>query len=90
MNRIDRLRKKIKENPAVAFAMLDMMNQAYLRETVIEICNDDNLSPVEKADRVLVYLDIPMDKIMEELEIVELRNANKRYQDNWIKQEDNQ
>jgi len=39
------LRRKMKENPEGALALLDMIRQVDVRETVIEICNDDNLSP---------------------------------------------
>ena len=82
MNRISRMRRKMKENPEGALALLDMIHQVDVRETVIEICNDDNLSPAEKADIVLVYLEIPMDKVLDDPEIKALKKRVEKY-DNW-------
>jgi len=82
MNRINRMRRKMKENPEGALALLDMIHQVDVRETVREICNDDNLSLAEKADIVLVYLEIPMDKVLDDSEIEALKKRAEKY-DNW-------
>lgn len=85
MNKLEQIRKKIRENPEGALAILDMMAQVATRETVIEICNDDNLSPVEKADRVLVFLDVPMDKVLDDMEIKVLTDNLCKYR-NWLEE----
>jgi len=87
MNRIERIRKKIEENPEGALAILDMMNQVAVREVVIEICNDDNLSPVGKADRVLIYLDVPMDKVLEDIEIKAIKDSLENYSQDCLDKE---
>jgi len=79
------LRRKMKENPEGALALLDMMNQVNVRETVKDICIDGNLTPFEKADIILVYLNIPMDKVLDDSEIKALKKQVARY-NNWIEE----
>ena len=81
MDRIERIRKKIKENPEGALAILDMMAQVSVHDRVVNICNDENLSPWEKGGIIMVFFDRPLDRVLDDKEIQEYKEYLSRTED---------